>query len=51
MCVQLRLCQESFDVIYSQSGLKRLQSQDKDIHQFLVVKVMETYPKKEEMKN
>lgn len=45
MCVQQRLCQESSDVIcdemqcflrqYSQSDLKRLQFQDKDIHQFL----------------
>lgn len=61
MCVQQRLCQESSDVIcdkmqcslcqYSQNDLKRLQSQDKDIHQFLKFWKQEVYPKKEERKN
>lgn len=61
MCVQQRLCQESSDVIcvemqcslrqYSQSDLKRLQSQDKDIHQFLKFWKQGVYPKKEERKN
>lgn len=58
--MQQRLCQESFDAIgdemqcslrqYIQSDLKRLQSQVKDISQFLKFWKQGVYPKKEARK-